>query len=596
MPVRQHACRALLLLAAAAPFATAKDVFLTIGGGYNRHGNQVSLERNVLFQRQVLAEAVAGSPLPETYFASGGSGDPDLQYRDPDFETNCPRARRLMAKLFGDEQEVSLRYRPTKLTSVAGPADKKLLRRRLRKLADGLEAGDRLIVYFTGHGGGAEEPDEYEYYDEETGDYREPDPDAYNEHDTVMYLWDDDEVTASEFAAELDRLPEGVSVVMVMVQCFSGGFAHTIFHGADAELGLAKHTRAGFFSQRHDRYAAGCTPDINEADYQEYSTFFWAALGGRTRAGEPIGERGLGADYDRSGAVSFAEAHAYAVIESDTIDIPIRTSGALLRKYSTLGRGGDDDAEDAGDKPRSAIGSLFGMLGGGKKGEESKEAPAEVIRLEGPLSELAERGRPDQRAVIQRLAETVGLDGEATFDELEERLEELGQEELAVAGKWRIAERALERTGRRLRDRLIEKWPELDTPYSPVVAELCSERADEFVAAVDSMPALQAYRRASRRSDEAFDAYEQAEHAKAKAERLIRTCENIVLVTNLPLVAPAEIAGRYEQLLAAEEATLDFKAADSDESSESDSAEPPTANAESEQQAVSAEAAATAAE
>ena len=34
--------------------------------------------------------------------------------------------------------------------------------------------------------------------------------------------------------------------------------------------------------------AAGCTPDINEANYQEYSSYFWAALRGKTRTGEPI--------------------------------------------------------------------------------------------------------------------------------------------------------------------------------------------------------------------------------------------------------------------------------------------------------------------
>lgn len=581
MPLRRRVCVSLLLLATVATPAPAKDYFLTIGGGYSRHGNQVSLERNVLFQRRVLANRVAGSPAPETYFASGDGGDADLQYRDPGFATNCPRARRLMAVLFGDEQEVSLRYRPTKLTRLAGPADKKLVQRRLRKLAEELEAGDRLVVYFTGHGGGAEDPNEYDYYDDETGEYREPDQQSYNEHDTVLYLWDDDEVTASEFAAQLDRLPEGVTVVMVMVQCFSGGFAHTIFHEADAELGLARHVRAGFFSQRHDRYSAGCTPEINKADYQEYSSFFWAALGGRTRAGEPIGERGLGADYDGSGTVSFAEAHAYAVIESNTIDVPIRTSGALLRKYSTLTRGGGederDDAAEDDDEPGSAIGSLFGMLGGRKKAT-ANAAGAEpgVAPLEGPLAALADRARPDQRAILDSLAESIGLDGDATIEALKQRVTELEQASLAAGGKWRIAGQAVGRTQDRVREQLIEKWPELETPYSPLVAELCSERADEFVAAIDAMPALQAYRRAKQRSEAASDHYERAEHAKAKAERLLRTCENIVLANNLPLVAPAEIVGRYEQLLAAEEASLDFKPSPS----RPDSAEPESAESE----------------
>ena len=39
---------------------------------------------------------------------------------------------------------------------------------------------------------------------------------------------------------------------------------------------------------------------------------------------------------DRNGTVSFAEAHAYAVIASNTIDIPLRTSDVLLKTYSRL--------------------------------------------------------------------------------------------------------------------------------------------------------------------------------------------------------------------------------------------------------------------
>ena len=90
---------------------------------------------------------------------------------------------------------------------------------------------------------------------------------------------------ASEFSDWLSDFRPDVNVVLVMVQCHSGGFAHTIFEQANASQALALHARCGFFSQVHDRAAAGCTPDVDEADYQEYSSFFWAALAGRTRAG-----------------------------------------------------------------------------------------------------------------------------------------------------------------------------------------------------------------------------------------------------------------------------------------------------------------------
>src|SRR5690606_14797632 len=130
--------------------------------------------------------------------------------------------------------------------------------------------------------------------------------------------------TSEQFNEWLDRLPQDVPVVLVVVQCYAGGFSHTIFKEGKNEKGLAPHPRCGFFSQVHDRVAAGCTPDVNEANYQEYSSFFWAALAGSSRSGEPIPR----IDYDGDGVTSFAEAHAYAVIESSTVDIPLRTSDA----------------------------------------------------------------------------------------------------------------------------------------------------------------------------------------------------------------------------------------------------------------------------
>ncbi len=73
-----------------------------------------------------------------------------------------------------------------------------------------------------------------------------------------------------------------------------------------------------------------CRPDIDNDE--EYSSYFCGALLGQTRTGRPA----LGADYDSDGRVTLAEAHAYAIIESETIDIPTRGSDALLRQVSRI--------------------------------------------------------------------------------------------------------------------------------------------------------------------------------------------------------------------------------------------------------------------
>src|SRR5690606_38549234 len=118
-----------------------------------------------------------------------------------------------------------------------------------------LNSGDRLIIYVSGHGGSSQEFDFYPGFGEEALS-------ESNEFNTSIALWKDEEQRVKDFCDWLDRLRPDVEVVLVMVQCYSGGFGHSIFHQGDARLGLNPRPRCGFFAQRHDRPAAGCTPEI----------------------------------------------------------------------------------------------------------------------------------------------------------------------------------------------------------------------------------------------------------------------------------------------------------------------------------------------
>ena len=84
---------------------------------------------------------------------------------------------------------------------------------------------------------------------------------------------------------------------------------------------------AGFFSSTGERPAAGCTSEVNERDYQDFTTHFFAALSGISRDGRPI----AGADYDHNGTVSGSEAFAWAGLNDLSIDVPVTTSDAYLR-------------------------------------------------------------------------------------------------------------------------------------------------------------------------------------------------------------------------------------------------------------------------
>ncbi|MEX2169357.1 MAG: hypothetical protein WD851_08600 [Pirellulales bacterium] len=530
----------------------AADYFLTVGGGYGPAGNQVSLERNVIFQQGVLAEKRPDKPVHDVFFSDGDNELPDLQYRDPEFEKTCPRAQRMMAELLGDPNSMDLVYRNHEIADIRGAAAPNAIRRRLRDLSREVKSGDRLIIYATGHGGAADQYQSYEYESDESdptpwSDDEETSEQEYNHYDTSLYFWDGESITASEFTHWLNRLPKDVTVVLVMVQCYSGGFAHTIFHEADADLGLAAHARCGFFSQVHDRAAAGCTPEVNEADYQEYSSFFWAALAGRTRTGEPI----TAADYDENGVVSFSEAHAYAVIESDTIDVPVRTSDALLRKYSQ-----SDKKRKKSEGDDEAASSPFGRLFGGLSGAADSDEPQELLEFSGTIDKLVEIARPDQRAILEQLPAKLELKGNPTIEIIQLKLTQVTAKGTAAGAKLAMASSAYANALERVQEDLRGTWPELETANSPLLMALASDRADEFIAHVEGLGTYESLCAARERVEKLSDEQQGLLHQEAKFQRLLRTAENVVLAANLARIAPEEIVDRYEQMVSLEEGAL----------------------------------------
>jgi hypothetical protein len=116
-----------------------------------------------------------------------------------------------------------------------------------------------------------------------------------------------------------------------MVECFSGAFANLLFEHGDPTSSLSPHHICGFFASVPQRMAAGCTPEVNEANYRDFTSYFFAALTGVDRLGKPV----TGADYNRDGHVGMDEAYAYTLIHDDSIDTPMCTSDVFLRHYVT---------------------------------------------------------------------------------------------------------------------------------------------------------------------------------------------------------------------------------------------------------------------
>tara|TARA_Y100001933_G_C19012013_1_gene569285 strand:+ start:4860 stop:6467 length:1608 start_codon:yes stop_codon:yes gene_type:complete len=474
---------------------------LVFGGGYSPSGNQVSLESNVKYLRRIRSAMGLGEAEMKTFFADGMDKGRDLQFFDPSFR--IPEVNQIMAELLGSTRGIANQYRTNKLA----PDDKSSIAAIDKWIASRKRiGGDQTnLVYFTGHGG--------------KGDKKTP-------QNTSAYLWDNARLKVSDFVKKIDQLPKEQACVFVMVQCYSGGFANVIFKEGDPKKGLSDHPRAGFFATVHDRVAAGCTPDIREKNYKEYSTRFWEGLCGESRIGKKVKKP----DFDKDGKTSLAEAHAYVVLRSDTIDIPIKTSDVFLRKFSSL------------TPPRDA---------------KEKTEPESFCLVGEELKELVKGASRESKAVANGLSRKLSLNQPKRHEEAKKLLETLKKKRASIVAEKKKHDEERGKLKRSLAARLRKKWPELKNFHHPTVISLYRKaNADEVKQTVDGDGSWKRYQELTKKSREKEKERFAIEKKEVLVMRLIRELETIVLEKNLPLIADQETVKRFETLTKLEQLIL----------------------------------------
>ena len=477
-----------------------KDYLLTIGGGYAPSGNQASLEANVVFFQQVVRDRHTATTEHLIYFADGFDKKDDLQVLIPKSKTDSP-AIDFLNDVF-DLNRDQITYRDHQVPNIRGGLNPSAVRKGFDEITEKLMAGDRLIVYVTGHGSAAKGNDP---------------------HNTSITCWDKRALSMRSFSEWLDHVPETVPVVMIMAQCYCGGFANTMFVDGDADKGLAEHLRAGFFAQRHDLPAAGCRPDIENDE--EYSSYFWGAFMGRSRTGKPIEH----VDCNGDNKISFAEAHAYAVVASQTIDIPLKTSEAFLRKYSRIA-GYEDSIESSESETKQ--GSTSGP---------------ELLYISGTVDEIASKGTPDQRRMVIGLANQLQIPLEADVS----RVFLLNNEQHDLYRQSRRSSRRGRGSRRRdLRAEIIEKWPEIANPNTWAKLDwLKADQSELFLQQARQLPNFQAFQQSQTDRKDLAEKSTVAELNEVKFRRLIYSLETIVYAQNLPFVASPEEIEKYQAIL-----------------------------------------------
>ncbi|GAA4442780.1 hypothetical protein [Bremerella cremea] len=600
----------MLLVGNARPVA-ANDYILTIGGGPHPSGNQISLENNVLYFQRTLGKLGLDNVEHQILFADGNDEIRDIQYMAR--EKGGEDLKSLLAEVIGPGNGFQFNYRSNSIPGVNGPAEPAVIEETLEQFAKRLTKDDRLVIYFTGHGGRprpgtqprarrsrgeptpakkedeaaaetkaeekteakteeAAKPDavatepvkveappkeeaapetpptpETEAEDPGTEDATTPKdpvncddekkeepkaeskpakeeakqpakdkPKPLTDSDNFTHLWPNEEMSVKEWTEFLDQFPADTEVVAVMVQCYSGGFGNMIFQGGDPANGLAEQPRCGFFSTVPDRVAAGCTPNIDQAEYREYSSYFWEALSGETRTGSAVSQP----DYNNDGQTSMLEAHAYTVLTADTIDIPIRTSDTLLRHFSKT------------------------------SGQEG------LLTIHAPLAVLMTGADSCEKAVIEGLAGQFDLKQPALGKVTEELIKTKQEEKKKLDKDLGEARKKIIEAKMAINKDVRNKWPELASPWHPDLDAILKEDGEKMRETIMQHGKYSQLRDAEKAMEEAQGKAERLDLDVVKLERLKYWLETRALVLNLTVCTDAKTIDAYHKLVALESETF----------------------------------------
>ena len=277
---------------------------LAIGGGPNPDNNQVAIESNVRYLNRLLPKGTPRTVL----FADGNLQNETVLF---DQAQKLSRGAYLYDLLFeehGPQEIVSTWRRPQPGSRLDGASRRADVTRAFTQVARDSDRSPRnVLLYFTGHGSQNSKDTNNNFYD----------------------LWNSEQLSVRDLSGQIARLPQKVPVTVVMVQCFSGSFANLLFEGGNPKGNLVERDIAGFFAATRFRVAAGCTSEVDEREYHDFTSYFFAALTGRDR----VGRRVTGADFNSDGRVGMDEAFCYTLINNKSIDVPVATSDLFLRRF-----------------------------------------------------------------------------------------------------------------------------------------------------------------------------------------------------------------------------------------------------------------------
>jgi hypothetical protein len=453
----------------------------------------VAIESNVRYVQKLLPQKGGRT----TLFADGNLNSPTV-LTDIDLR-KLPESERLLRLILEDRDAHSIsptQYRkPNLIGQLDGPTKPNTLRRVFGQLSEEAEKTPNmhLFLYFTGHGSS----------------------DRQSNENNVFDMWGEEAFTVRDLSKQVARLPISVPITLIMVQCHSGSFANLLFEGGDPRADIIDRDVVGFFATIKERPAAGCTSEVNEAEYRDFTSYFFAALTGQDR----LGRRVTGADYNRDGHIGMDEAFCYTLIHDRSIDVPICTSDIFLRRFVP-------------------------------------HTDAEVFRAK--YSDVLEWATAGQRTALTALAKMLGREtGEdrlaGAYRDMTRGFYRLGANDPGDTTKQQLALRRDYQSAReRARQRLFARFPELEKEMEPrnrmqVRRYLEADHENEVWNSL-----LKTAETLNRLETEG----EKREVAESHLIRFVRLGKSVILAHRLREEGSRILKDRFERLVRSEASTL----------------------------------------
>jgi hypothetical protein len=365
------------------PAAVDRLHVLMINGGGSPSEN---FRSHLMHLEQLSALLLAAGVSPDriTVLASDGAHpNADLAVRQPDAEE--------LWRLRGTEVEPWLSEPITFENSTLSelrllPATRAQVALWFDRARSHLGPGDTVLLYVTDHG--KENP-------------RDP-------LDNRITLWGRGEsLSVRQLRALIERLPEGVRVLTLMSQCFSGGFARIA--SARGNDDLPTGAACGYFATTADRPAYGCYPEAAAGNRIGHS---FAMIDGLAATGQ------------------LGRAHAQALVRDQTPDVPLRSSDVYLANL--MGRA----ARAAGGTENAFVDGLLAQMAAAR-------APA---------------GDAGQR--LEEVARAFGLPVPRSLEEIEAGRQELEDLRRSLERHGPLWDKALEEANRVTFRRFLAAHPQ----------------------------------------------------------------------------------------------------------------------------------------